>query len=151
MLPNTAKCKVTTNIYPMLCQWLSTVTRDYANMSPIYIPALANISVPKAIFILDQDEKSSKCFGWKKIESLRDKNVIKISVGRENSVYLASDGFVHAGGQNLNAECGLGLDIADVNVPTVTEYFRKRGIKIVDIETAFDHSLALDVNGKVHP
>ena len=39
---------------------LSLFRQDYANRSPIYIQDVANMSVPKAIFILDQDKKSNK-------------------------------------------------------------------------------------------
>ena len=38
---------------------LSTIRQDYANMSQIYVQDVAITSVPKAIFILDQVEKSN--------------------------------------------------------------------------------------------
>ena len=87
---------------------------------------------------------------WKEIESLSDKDVIKIGVGEGNSVYLGSDGVVYACGFNFGGECGLGRKMRKTNVPTEIRYFRKRGINIVDIATAFSHSLALDATGKVY-
>ena len=94
--------------------------------------------------------KKHKYLGWKEIESLSDKNIIKISVGETNSVYLGSDGVVYSCGDNYGGECGLGPDIERTNVPTEIEYFRENGIEIVDIETGWWHSLALDTNGKVY-
>ena len=55
---------------------LSTFRQDYANMSPRYIQDTARISVPKVIFILDQDEKSDNFHqlrltaSWTKVGSI---------------------------------------------------------------------------------
>ena len=97
----------------------------------------------------DKYEKK-KYFGWKEIDSLSDKNIIKINVGDTHSNYLGADGVVYACGDNSNGQCGLGCHIKKLNVPTEIGYFREHGIKIVDIVSTFFHSLALDTNGKVY-
>ena len=91
-----------------------------------------------------------KYLGWRGIESLSDKNIIKIGIGESNSVYLGADGAVYACGDNYDDQCGLGLDIDTINLPTEIGYFREACVKIVDIVTACYHSLALDTNGKVY-
>ena len=89
-------------------------------------------------------------FGWREIETLSDKNIIKIIAGQIHSLFLGADGVVYSCGNNTNGECGLGKDIKRINIPTPIEYFIKNGIRIVDIFAGSFHNLVLDNKGRIY-
>ena len=93
-----------------------------------------------------------KYFGWKEIEKLSNKNIIKIAACFTYVWYLGANGVVYACGYKINQR-GL-TDDADIgqesmNIPTEIRYFKENGIKIIDIAAGYKHSLALDEEGKL--
>ena len=90
-------------------------------------------------------------FGWREIETLSDKNIIKIAAGYEHSLFLGADGVVYSCGWNADGLCGLDEDIWwHVKIPTPIVYFIKNGIRIVDISIGCLHSLVLDDQGRIY-
>jgi len=89
-------------------------------------------------------------YGWKEIEALNNKNIIKISVGYKHTLYLTSYGAVYSCGANHDGECGHDAHIKDTNTPSMIEYFEENKIKIVDIKAGCYHNLVLDDEGKIY-
>ena len=89
-------------------------------------------------------------FGWREIEALSDKHIIKITAGYAHSLFLGADGVVYSCGTNADGESGLGEGVAGTNTPTPIEYFIKNGIRIVDIAAGCYHNLVLDDQGRIY-
>ena len=100
-------------------------------------------------------------FGWKEIEFLSDKNIIKFAVGSNYAIYLAADGTVYGCGNADDGKLGIrnegyGLilrvpeDENEVKCPVEITYFKQNDIKIVDIATGYSHSLAVDIAGRIY-
>jgi alpha-tubulin suppressor-like RCC1 family protein len=75
-----------------------------------------------------------------------------VAAGEAHSVLVKLNGTVMATGTNHHGQTGGGLD------EPITEYFQAvkfssrggaRGLKVVDVDAGFDHSLALDEGGRV--
>ena len=91
-----------------------------------------------------------KYFGWREIEALSDKNIIKITAGYRHSLFLGADSVLYSCGYNGKGECGLGKDIESINIPTPIQYFIANGIKVVDISAGCHHSLVLDNQCRIY-
>ena len=94
-----------------------------------------------------------KYFGWKEIEELSNKNIIKVAACSIYVWYLGADGVVYACGDDGNQhgiEDDFDFGQESKNIPTQIRYFEENGIKIVDIAAGYKHSLALDEQGRLY-
>ena len=89
-------------------------------------------------------------FGWKEIEFLNDKDIVKIVAGGGYSICLGSNGVVYSCGYNNVGELGIGGSKHEINIPTEISYFKNNNINIIDIETGYGHSLALDSDNNIY-
>ena len=88
--------------------------------------------------------------GWREIEALNNKDIIKVSMGFNHSLFLASDGIVYACGENIDGELGI-VEVNGIsNIPMEIPFFTKNKIRIVDIATSCYTSLALDEYGRIY-
>eukprot|EP01084_Bolivina_argentea_P122637 217312_1 len=95
-----------------------------------------------------RDKKDCK-FDWAEIETFKDKEIIKIRIGDNHSLFLESNGNLWSCGYNANGELGLG-HTNNITEPVVINYFIENNIKIKDIECGSSHCLALSFNDKLY-
>ena len=98
----------------------------------------------------DNKKTDHSKYGWREIETLSDKNIIKIAAGDSHSLFLGPDGVVYSCGNNVDGQCGLRKTIERKKIPTPIKYFIRNGIKIVDISAGSYHSLVLDNKGRIY-
>ena len=87
---------------------------------------------------------------WKLIETLKNKDIIKIAAGYEHSMFLESTGIVWCCGNNYYGQLGLGKYIKKQYTPTEIKYFINNNIKIKDIKCGGNYNLAIDNKNKVY-
>ena len=81
---------------------------------------------------------------------LAGKKIIAVATGSDHSLALDSDGRVYSWGYNFSGRLGVGPH-QDSNVPLAVDTTGVlAGKKIIAIAAGYDHSLALDSNGKVY-
>ena len=85
------------------------------------------------------------------IQLFSEKNIsiIKIAVGNRYALFSDESGVIWGCDEGRK----LGMDIKSfqkVFVPKETDYFVNNSIKVKDVETGYDHPLAVDMNGKVY-
>ena len=96
---------------------------------------------------------SSKLFCelFVRVKALQKHIIVNVSAGNYFSIFLCNDGNIWSCGKNVFGQCGLGYSDEDRNrVPTKIGYFEWNKIKIVRIECALHHTLALDENGRLY-
>ncbi|MDR3352726.1 MAG: hypothetical protein LBO00_06985 [Zoogloeaceae bacterium] len=83
------------------------------------------------------------------VSSLKDKKIVMIEAGKNDSFAIDSEGKLYAVGDNEHGQLGMGkYDREDRDVFTFVASLE--GKKIVAISTSYIHSLALDDSGKVY-
>ena len=85
--------------------------------------------------------KLSNKYGWNEIEALKDKNIIKMAVGRSDSLFLDNKGIIW--------RCGFKKAVPFEIIDSMN-YFIQNKIKITDIQCGDNHFFAIDNNGKVY-
>ena len=94
------------------------------------------------------DTTSVGTYEWREIETLKNKDIVAISVGNSHSLFLDTTGNVWACGTNGDGQLGL-KDQRPRSIPTLIDYFKDNEIKIKAIRSGGQFNLALDVNGNV--
>ena len=89
---------------------------------------------------------------WREFTGFKheDEDIIKIAAGSNHYLFLDSKGNVWSMGGNGYGQLGHGNKFDSHITPDRIAWFLKNGIKIVDIACGFDHSLAVDNDGKVY-
>eukprot|EP01083_Nonionella_stella_P278314 946448_1 len=91
---------------------------------------------------------------WKMIDSLRNIDIIDVSMGYNFAVFLSKSGQVYSCGINDYAQLGLGVkeerDDFILRIPTRIDYFNENKVIIKAVACGRKHCIALDINGKVY-
>eukprot|EP01083_Nonionella_stella_P074223 201270_1 len=86
---------------------------------------------------------------WKEIDVFATKNIRKIRVGSQHSLFLQSNGLIWSCGANKQGELGLGHN-GYCNTPSIIESLVSCKIKIRMIECGSQHNLAISYKYQVY-
>eukprot|EP01083_Nonionella_stella_P240897 841712_1 len=86
---------------------------------------------------------------WKRIETLRNAQIVKIRTGSAHSLFLDISGNVYSCGWNRFGQLGLS-HTRNENIPTIIQYFITNKIEIHDIACGSRHNLAIDAYNRVY-
>ena len=134
---NTYNIIIPNDIIDVICMFYGVLSKTYSTSTDI---------VPGNGQGVDYDGN-----GWKEIETLKNKSIIKIATGWRHSLFLESNGNLYCSGYNGYGQLGINEENKSIKLkPIIINHFKLNNIKIINISCGYDHNLSIDINNKVY-
>lgn len=86
----------------------------------------------------------------KLVNSLKDKNIARISLGTTQTFVVTKDGFLYSFGNNASNSLGLDSLNESFTTPVLNNFFTSLNIKISNVVSNNDTTLALTTDGRIY-